>query len=82
MFFDWCQKEGVIMPKLEYPAYFENGIIGTKCKEDIENREAYLFVPFKMMLTIRKVCYHQILGPIIVGHPECFKDYEDEKTGN
>ena len=27
----WCIKEGVIMPKLEYPAYF-NGIRGMKCK--------------------------------------------------
>ena len=31
----WCEKEGVIMPKLEYPAYFENGLKGMRCKEDI-----------------------------------------------
>ena len=35
MFNKWCKEEGVIMPKLEYPAYFENGLEGTRCKEDI-----------------------------------------------
>ena len=35
MFNVWCKKEGVIMPKLLYPAYFENGLLGVKCKQDI-----------------------------------------------
>ena len=35
MFLKWCKDEGVIMPKLEYPAYFENGLVGVRCKEDI-----------------------------------------------
>ena len=54
MFNDWCKKEGVIMPKLEYPATFEGGLIGTRCKEDIQHREAYLFVPYKMLLSVKK----------------------------
>ena len=52
MFLDWCIKEGVIMPKLEYPAKFENGVIGVRCCEDIENREAFLAVPYKMILNV------------------------------
>lgn len=35
MFTDWCNKEGVVMSKLEYPATFDNGVIGARCKEDI-----------------------------------------------
>jgi len=40
------------MPKLEYPVYFENGLKGMRCKEDIEHREVFLFVPYRMMFTI------------------------------
>ena len=25
-FNDWCKREGVICPKIEFPAYFENGL--------------------------------------------------------
>ena len=41
----WCLKEGIIMPKLQYPAFFEEGLIGTKVIEDILHREVYLYVP-------------------------------------
>ena len=40
------------MPKLEYPAKFENGLVGIKCKEDIEHREAFIFVPFKIIISV------------------------------
>ena len=36
-FMNWCQDNGVLMPKLEYPAVFEGGLIGVKCKEDISH---------------------------------------------
>ena len=55
MFKDWCEIEGVVMPKLQYPAYFENGLIGVKCLNDIENREAFLYVPYKMIISIDKL---------------------------
>jgi len=44
----------MLHPKLEYPAYFEDGLLGVRCKEDINHREAYLFVPLKMMMTVTK----------------------------
>jgi hypothetical protein len=53
MFNEWCQKEGVLMPKLHYPAYFENGLIGARCKEDIQHREAFLYIPYKMLLSVK-----------------------------
>ena len=35
MFNQWCAAEGVIMPKLAYPAYFEGGLLGARCTADI-----------------------------------------------
>ena len=37
-FNQWCQKEGVVMPSIEYPAYFEGGLQGIKCTRDIQFR--------------------------------------------
>ena len=62
------------MPKLEYPAYFEGGLLGTKVTEDIEHREAYLYVPYKMLLSVNGTQEHMILGGIIIDNPECFEE--------
>jgi len=62
------------MPKLEYPAYFEGGLLGVSCKEDIEHREVYLYVPYKMMMSVKGTQEHPVLGEIIKKHPECFKE--------
>ena len=32
-FSHWCTENGVVMPKLEYPAFFEGGLCGVKVKE-------------------------------------------------
>jgi hypothetical protein len=52
MFNDWCKQEGVLMPKLEYPAFFEHGLLGVRCTEDIAHREAFMFIPFKMVFSV------------------------------
>lgn len=54
VFREWCDKEGVLQPKLEYPAYFEGGLLGVRCKEDIEHREGFLYVPYKMLISVGK----------------------------
>ena len=41
------------MPKLEFPAYFEDGLVGIRVKEDIEHREAFIYVPYKMMISVK-----------------------------
>ena len=45
VFNEWCKQQGIIMPKLEYPVEFENGVLGSKFTEDIEPREVFLYVP-------------------------------------
>jgi hypothetical protein len=76
MFNQWAISEGVIMPKLQYPAYFDGGLLGIKCTEDIEHHEGYLYVPFKMVLSVQKAYRHPVLKQIIDENPDCF----DKKT--
>ena len=78
IFNKWCASEGVIMPKLQYPATFEGGLIGTKVTEDILHREVYLYVPYKIILTVHNTQQHKVLKPIIDAHPEVFSEDEYE----
>ena len=60
------------MPKLEYPAIFDK-VVGIKVTEDIPNREAFMFVPYKMIYTLEKVILkNQILVDIIKKNPNLF----------
>ena len=34
-FTNWAIKQGVVMPKLHYPAFFD-GLCGIKCKQEIQ----------------------------------------------
>lgn len=72
MFDSWCKREGVIMPALQYPAYFEGDLVGMKCIKDIDHHESYLYIPAKMILSISKAHAHPVLAPIIKANPECF----------
>ena len=60
------------MPKLQYPAYFEGDLLGAKVTEDIEHREAFIFVPYKMLITTGKAKVHPVLKKIIAENPEAF----------
>lgn len=68
------------MPKCKFPHNFEDGMLGVGVTEDIQYREAYLFVPYKLMLNINKIEGHPVLGPILLEHPEYFS--EEENTLN
>jgi hypothetical protein len=57
---------------LEYPAYFEGGLIGVKVTEDIQHRECFLAVPYSKMITTTSVQAHPVLGPIISQHKKVF----------
>ena len=51
-FIEWSTDNGVVGPKVCYPATFPNGLIGMKCLQPIEYREAYLFIPYKLLMTM------------------------------
>ena len=65
MFNKWCRDQGIYLPKLEYPAFFEGGLIGLKCTADINHREAFAYVPYKLLMTVGKAMSHPIIGHII-----------------
>ena len=65
------------MPKMEYPAYFEGGLLGVRCKEQVEHREAYMFIPLKMVMSLAKAQQHPVLKPIIAENSECFDAEEN-----
>ena len=69
------------MPKLQYPAEFDGGLLGIKCMEEIKHREAYLYVPFKMVLSLKKANNHPVINQIMKENPDIFSkdqypDYE------
>ena len=74
----WCQQEGVIAPKLEYPKQFEFGLHGIGAKEDIAHREAFLFIPFKMLLTLSNALNHPQMGRFFKTYPKLFSKLNDD----
>ena len=63
-FNEWAIKNGVIMPKLKYPGYFD-GLCGVLCQEEILKQEAFLYVPLKMVVSTGKAKVHPVLGEIM-----------------
>jgi hypothetical protein len=53
IFKNWLKQEGVIMPKLQYPAIYDGGLIGTKVTADILHREVYIYVPEKLIISVQ-----------------------------
>ena len=76
-FLEWFRTGGGVMPKCEYPAFFENGVCGVRCIETIENREAYIFVPYKMTFSPDKLGEHPVLRYIIMNYPDVFKQKKE-----
>ena len=74
VFNDWCEANGVKRPKIEYPAYFEGGLVGMRATEPIAHREAFLGIPYKMLMTVAGAQRHPVLGPIIVENPQVFHE--------
>ena len=51
LFTDWCKTVGIIAPKLKYPGFFEDGLIGLEVTQPIKHREAFIAVPYSAVLT-------------------------------
>ena len=54
VFNKWCDDNGIISPKIQYPGFFgpNKDLIGLQALAPIEYREAFLFVPHRMLLTM------------------------------
>ena len=61
------------MPKVEYPAYFEGGLVGMRATQAIEHRESFMSVPFKLSLTFDKAQSHPVLSRVFSENQDLFK---------
>ena len=54
VFNKWCDDNGIISPKIKYPGFFgpNKDLIGLQATAPIEYREAFLYVPHRMLLTM------------------------------
>lgn len=57
----WCKQVGIICPKIEYPAFFEGGLVGGKVTAPIEHREAFLCIPYNVIISIDKCVKDPVL---------------------
>ena len=64
------------MPKLEYPAYFEGGLVGARATAPIEHQEVFMSVPYKMLMTVDAAKRDPALGKIIAENPNLFSEHE------
>lgn len=71
-FYAWCIKNGVRMPKLEYPFVFEDGTVGVRATKPITHKEAYLAVPMSLAMSVEDAQSHEILGKVIEENPNMF----------
>jgi hypothetical protein len=77
-FVAWCREVGIKCPKIEYPAFFEGGLVGAKVKEPIEHREAFLIIPQDIIISLDKCFADPVLGHVYASHPELFtEEYDD-----
>lgn len=45
---------------------------------DIQHREAFLFIPFKMLMSLDYAHHHPVLSPILAAHPRLFSKNEHD----
>lgn len=49
-----------------------------RCKEEVKHREAYIYIPLKMVISTGKAIIHPVVGRIIRENKQVF--YEEENA--
>lgn len=73
-FMDWCQKVGIYAPKLQYPSFFEGGLVGARVLKPIAHREAFLYVPYSAIISLDKCFSDTLLGPVFSENLSVFSE--------
>jgi hypothetical protein len=76
----WVEKVGINTTKLEYPAYFEGGLVGVRAKESIRHREMIISIPSKVLMSTDKAKSDHILGRVIRENMQIFDEEHDYLT--
>ena len=64
---------------VEYPAAFENGLVGLAAKRKIEPYTAYLFIPNTCIISIDRVKACAELRPVFQSHSIFSDDHPDQE---
>jgi hypothetical protein len=80
-FTKWCQSLGIMHPKIDYPWFFESGLIGCRVNTPISQREAFLFVPYTAVLSADRCWRDPDLKDFYAENPQLFKN-ENRSNGN
>jgi len=75
----WRNQNGVLAPKLEYPARFghDGSLVGVGCIAPIEYREAFLFIPYKLLITVDAALKTPELAPVFEEEPMFWKGQDE-----
>ena len=49
-------------------------MLGCQVLEDIGHREAFMYIPYKIMISVKSTMQHPVLGPIVEQFPEMFEE--------
>ena len=76
---EWCKKVGIKTPKLEYPAFFDGGLLGVRAKEPIRHREVILSIPYNVLMTMDMAKEHPVLCKVFEGNKMFSEDNPDHE---
>lgn len=81
LFIQWCNENGLIWSGVNPLSYFGEGMRGIAASRDIMPFEGVLYVPNKVLITIKKIAKDEEFLPLIEGIKE-FKDFEERVEEN
>lgn len=71
-FMNWCKEVGIEFPKIDYPAFFDGGLVGCKVNAPIQNKEAFLRVPYKALMSVDKAHKDPAMKQFYAENPKIF----------
>lgn len=71
-FTKWCADVGIKYPKVDYPHFFEGGLVGGIVREPIKHREAFLYVPYEVLITTVRCLADPEMKPFYAEFPHLF----------
>ena len=67
----WLKENGCINDKIQWPAVFGEGLVGSRAIDDIQPLEAFLYVPTKLQMSVEHARASEI-GEIFKNHDTLF----------
>ena len=62
------------MPNLEFPAFYDDDLVGVAAKAPIKHRDVLLGVPYSVLLTTEKALNDPVLKEVYSENPHVFSN--------